>query len=92
MHEAFSFDGQDGSVAAAGAHFVMLAEADVLKPAVELGFLIDEARCRTCCTAGEEGGAESHRDNDRCEFHVVSPFIKPDESNARRGKSPARNI
>jgi hypothetical protein len=63
---------------AAGAHFVTLAETQILKSAIELGLLIDQARVRARRAAGEKGRAKNHRKNHRFNFHgIFLSFEKP---------------
>jgi hypothetical protein len=64
------------SLAAAGSHFVMLAESQILKPVRELGLLVDQARGGARGAAGEKRGGESRSKNERCKFHGVFPFVK----------------
>jgi hypothetical protein len=57
----------------------MLAESQILKPAGELGLLIDPARGGARRAAGENGSAESYGKNHRCNIHGI--FLSSSEVN-----------
>ena len=58
----------------AGQRVVLLAEAQVLEPAGELGLVVAQARGGAHRAAGEKSGRKSYRKNNRSNFHDIVLF------------------